>query len=59
MATRIAFDEALLALSNYTPGVIDITESLPNYCKDKQETNYVQQSPGSRQFLCGRVVPWS
>lgn len=42
MATRVAFDEALLALSTDMPGVIDITESLPTFCKDRQETVYIQ-----------------
>lgn len=58
MACRIAFDEALLSLSNNAPGVIDITESLPTFCKDRQETVYIQQQPGSDLFLCGRMVPW-
>ena len=57
MAHRVAFNDSILTLANHAPGIIDLTQSLPTYCKDKQETVYIQQAPGIDVYLCGDQVP--
>lgn len=59
MAQRLGFDQSLLTMANHMPGIVDITASLPQYCKDKQETVYIRQGPTSDVYLCGLCLPWS
>ncbi len=37
MAKRLAYDDALIFLSQGVPGAVDLTEDLPIYCRDRQE----------------------
>ncbi len=55
MAKRLQLDDALLRLSK-DPTTMDITEALPVYLKDRQETHYIRQSGDDDIYLCGKSV---
>ena len=41
MAVRLSYDDATVKIARGVPEAIDLTEDLPAFCKDKQETIYV------------------
>lgn len=56
MAKRLALDDAIMRMNRDYPEAADVTQDLPMYVRDRQETIYLQQARGVNQYLCGKRV---
>lgn len=56
MAKRLALDDAIMRMNRDYPESADVTQDLPMYVRDRQETVYLQQGPNTDRYLCGKRV---
>ena len=54
MAKRLQLDDALLRMSK-DPNTVDVTEALPVFLKDRQESHFVRQHGVEDIYLCGKA----